>query len=82
MSNANATFALSELGPSQSDRRAGVTEAAPIDGRSLVLSVRGLSKSFGPTQALSPLDLDIRQGEIHALLGENPSSPDGCRGLA
>jgi simple sugar transport system ATP-binding protein len=35
------------------------------------LSVRGLSKAFGATQALWPLDLDIRRGEIHALLGEN-----------
>jgi ribose transport system ATP-binding protein len=73
MSNANATSAVSELAPLQSDPPAEVTEAAPIDGRPLVLSVCGLSKAFGPTQALWPLDLDIRQGEIHALLGENGS---------
>jgi ribose transport system ATP-binding protein len=37
------------------------------------LSVRGLSKAFGPAQALWPIDLEIRSGEIHALLGENGS---------
>ncbi|WP_375476328.1 sugar ABC transporter ATP-binding protein [uncultured Jatrophihabitans sp.] len=37
------------------------------------LSIRGVSKAFGPTQALWPLDLDIAPGEIHALLGENGS---------
>jgi ribose transport system ATP-binding protein len=37
------------------------------------LDVRGLSKTFGATRALSPLDLTIARGEIHALLGENGS---------
>ena len=37
------------------------------------LAVRGLSKAFGATQALWPFDLDVRAGEIHALLGENGS---------
>ena len=37
------------------------------------LSVRGLSKSFGPQRALDGLDLDIAPGEIHALLGQNGS---------
>jgi ribose transport system ATP-binding protein len=32
-----------------------------------------MSKSFGPTKALQPIDLDIRPGEVHALLGENGS---------
>jgi ribose transport system ATP-binding protein len=40
---------------------------------SSALSVRGMSKAFGPTQALWPIDLDIQPGEIHALLGENGS---------
>src|SRR5258705_13891161 len=42
-------------------------------GEPPALSVRGLSKTFGATQALWPLDLDIERGEIHALLGENGS---------
>ena len=36
-----------------------------------VLSIRGLAKRFAATQALDAVDLDLRGGEIHALLGEN-----------
>jgi ribose transport system ATP-binding protein len=35
------------------------------------LQVRGLSKSFGATAALSGVDLTVAPGEIHALVGEN-----------
>ena len=34
-------------------------------------AARGLSKSFGPVKANQGIDLDIRAGESHALLGEN-----------
>ena len=33
--------------------------------------LRGIGKAFGATQAVLDADLDIRAGEIHALLGEN-----------
>jgi ABC-type sugar transport system ATPase subunit len=36
-----------------------------------VLEIRGLSKTFGTQRALSDIDLDVRAGEIHALIGEN-----------
>ena len=36
-----------------------------------LLEIRGLSKSFGPVRALDAVDLTVRDGEIHALLGEN-----------
>jgi ABC-2 type transport system ATP-binding protein len=37
-----------------------------------ILSIRGLTKVYGSgTQALKPIDLDIRKGEIFALLGPN-----------
>ncbi len=36
-----------------------------------LLSVRGVSKSFGGVQALRNVDLEVRAGEVHALLGEN-----------
>jgi ribose transport system ATP-binding protein len=36
-----------------------------------VLSVRGATKAFGGAVALRGVDLEIAQGEIHALLGEN-----------
>lgn len=36
-----------------------------------VLSVTGLSKSFPGVRALANVDLDVRTGEVHALVGEN-----------
>ncbi|MBB3948805.1 sugar ABC transporter ATP-binding protein [Aureimonas jatrophae] len=36
-----------------------------------VLAVRGLAKSYGPNTVLSGVDLDIRSGEILAVIGEN-----------
>ena len=36
-------------------------------------AVRGISKSFPGVQALRNVSLDIRSGEVHALLGENGS---------
>jgi ABC-type glutathione transport system ATPase component len=42
-----------------------VIEEAPL------LVIEGVSKRFGATQALSDVDLTLRSGEIHALVGEN-----------
>jgi ribose transport system ATP-binding protein len=39
----------------------------------LALSVAGLSKRFGATAALSAASLEVRQGQIHGLIGENGS---------
>jgi len=46
-----------------------VTAAAPV--AHAALTIRGLSKSFGATQALRDVDLDLPRGEILALLGQN-----------
>jgi ribose transport system ATP-binding protein len=35
------------------------------------LQMRGISKSFGPTQVLKSVDFDLYAGEVHALMGEN-----------
>jgi rhamnose transport system ATP-binding protein len=35
------------------------------------VSLRGVSKSYGPVQALADVDLDLRLGEVHCLAGEN-----------
>lgn len=35
------------------------------------VEMRGISKNFGTVQALSNVDFTLRQGEIHAVLGEN-----------
>jgi ribose transport system ATP-binding protein len=36
-----------------------------------ILSFRGVTKRFGGTLAVDEIDLDFRQGEVHALLGAN-----------
>ncbi|MFG6486904.1 sugar ABC transporter ATP-binding protein [Roseateles sp. BYS78W] len=36
-----------------------------------MLQLRGIAKRFGPTQALRGVDLDLRPGEVLALIGEN-----------
>jgi ABC-type sugar transport system ATPase subunit len=36
-----------------------------------LIEVRGISKRFGALQALSGVDIDIREGEVLALLGDN-----------
>jgi len=40
-------------------------------GHDIVVRLRGISKRFGATQALSEVDLDVRRGAVHCLLGEN-----------
>src|ERR1700733_1602529 len=43
----------------------------PLDGAPPLLTLRGVSKRFGVVQALAGVDLDIRAGEVLALVGEN-----------
>ncbi len=50
-----------------------VTDAPGGPGSQSILRIRGLSKWFPGTLALDNVDLDIREGEIHALIGQNGS---------
>src|SRR5258707_5530596 len=36
-----------------------------------LIAARGISKSFAAIEVLRDVDLDLKRGEIHALLGEN-----------
>jgi len=45
----------------------------PREGGLTILSIRGLSKAFHSVQALDSVDMDVRAGTIHALIGRNGS---------
>lgn len=44
---------------------AGITQAPPL------LTLRGISKSFGPVEALTDVDLEVPAGQVTALVGDN-----------
>ena len=45
--------------------------AEAINSKDYILNVDGVSKAFGGTQALKNVQLHVKKGEVHALLGEN-----------
>lgn len=45
--------------------------AEAINNKDYILNVDGVSKAFGGTQALKNVQLHVKKGEVHALLGEN-----------
>jgi ribose transport system ATP-binding protein len=48
-----------------------MTASLPDPDPGAVLSLRGVGKRYGQVTVLSDVDLDVRQGEVLALLGEN-----------
>jgi D-xylose transport system ATP-binding protein len=42
-----------------------------MNGNSPVLALKGVSKSFGPVQALTDVDFEVHPGEVVALVGDN-----------
>jgi ABC-type sugar transport system ATPase subunit len=43
----------------------------PIESSQFALEMQGIGKSFGPVKALEDVTLRVRQGTVHALVGEN-----------
>ena len=43
----------------------------PLPAGETVLSLRGISKQFGAVSALTDIDLDVKAGEVVALVGDN-----------
>ena len=58
------------------DAPTGDAQASPV------LSLRGVSKRFGPVQANDDITIEFRAGEIHALLGENGSGKSTLLSIA
>ena len=50
---------------------AATSSIAPLEARPAMLAMRGISKAFGRIRVLNDVDLTLRSGEVHALLGEN-----------
>jgi D-xylose transport system ATP-binding protein len=47
------------------------TERPPTDVETPILSLRGIEKSFGAVHVLRGVDLDVRAGQVTALVGDN-----------
>ena len=72
-------LAPSAIAPIECDmkgsRRSGtacyVRRVIKVDHSESLLSVRGVTKSFAGVRALQGVDLDVRPGEVHCILGQN-----------
>jgi len=51
--------------------RPGFREPSGVALDDTILYLRGITKTFPGVKALDDVDLDVRRGEVHALLGEN-----------
>ena len=47
------------------------TAAAPHASHPLAIELRGISKAFGPVQANKDINISVRKGTIHGIIGEN-----------
>ena len=54
-------------------RSASPSRWAALPGEGTLLTVESIGKSFGGVQALSSVSLDVKQGNVHAVIGPNGS---------
>jgi ribose transport system ATP-binding protein len=47
------------------------TENQPLSEQPVILEMRGIFKEFPGVKALTDVSIDVRRGELHALVGEN-----------
>lgn len=45
--------------------------STPMESAPFAIEMRGISKSFGPVKALDEVNLQVREGTVHGLVGEN-----------
>lgn len=50
--------------------------------KNIILEIKNMTKSFGPTVALKKVNLTISRGEIHGLIGENGSGKSTVSSIA
>lgn len=50
-----------------------MSDISKTEGNSTILSIRGVSKSYGSLSVLSRIDLDIKKGEVVAIIGPSGS---------
>lgn len=61
------------LGSSPRSGGLDVDDRQTSEAQALVVATHGLTKEFGPVVALADCSVELRRGEVHALLGENGS---------
>ena len=67
-----SAFSPYNSAPAESEKRYAPSFSKPSAGTSdPILSLRGVSLSFGGVTAVSDIDLDVAQGEIRAIIGPN-----------